>query len=91
MTYEAITYEEQRHLAHLVAQAHGLYLRLRDRMGVDRSCYPLVKRAYERYRRRVALLPTLDVPHDPAMWYKGDFWPPRPCEISHATSVESQR
>jgi hypothetical protein len=40
--------------SHLVAQAHGLYLRLRDRAG-DGEQIPLelVHQAYERYQRRV--------------------------------------
>jgi hypothetical protein len=40
--------------AHLVAQAHGLYLRLRDRAAYDAAPYDLVVHAYERYQRRVA-------------------------------------
>jgi len=40
--------------AHLVAQAHGLYLRLRDRAVQDAASYDLVVHAYERYQRRAA-------------------------------------
>ena len=40
--------------AHLVAQAHGLYLRLRDRAVQDAVPYELAAQAYERYQRRVA-------------------------------------
>jgi hypothetical protein len=40
-------------MAHLVAQAHGLYLRLRDRANIDESFYPVATQAYQRYRRRV--------------------------------------
>ncbi len=42
--------------AHLVAQAHGLYLRLRDRAseGTNESfSLELVQQAYERYERRI--------------------------------------
>ena len=42
--------------AHLVAQAHGLYLRLRDRAGegINDSIPPeLVQQAYQRYQRRI--------------------------------------
>ena len=49
-------HEEYNNLAHLVAEAHGLYLRLRDRLLTDEGYDPVVKHAYERYRRRVASL-----------------------------------
>lgn len=42
--------------AHLVAQAHGLYLRLRDRAGEPTNetiPLELVQQAYERYQRRI--------------------------------------
>jgi hypothetical protein len=48
---------KNREWAHLVAQAHGLYLRLRDRAGESEAdnlvSHELVHQAYERYRRRV--------------------------------------
>jgi hypothetical protein len=55
-SYRNIPIEQQEDLAHLAAQAHGLYLRLRDRLGTDADYYPVVKHAYARYRRRVAHL-----------------------------------
>lgn len=54
--YRNIPVEQQEDLAHLAAQAHGLYLRLRDRLGTDADYYPVVRQAYARYRRRVAHL-----------------------------------
>jgi hypothetical protein len=38
-------------MAHLAAQAHGLYLRLRDRAGD--ADHATVMRAYHRYQRRL--------------------------------------
>jgi hypothetical protein len=55
-SYRNIPIEQQEDLAHLAAQAHGLYLRLRDRLGTDADYYPVVQHAYARYRRRVAHL-----------------------------------
>jgi uncharacterized protein YdaU (DUF1376 family) len=40
--------------SHLTAQAHGLYVRLCDRMDSQRVPLPVVQRAYRRYRRRAA-------------------------------------
>jgi uncharacterized protein YdaU (DUF1376 family) len=41
--------------SHLTAQAHGLYVRLYDRLETQQVPLPIVQRAYRRYRRRAAL------------------------------------
>lgn len=44
-------------MAALVAQSHGLYLRLRERQEMDASLTLLAIHAYQRYQRRLAHLP----------------------------------
>ena len=46
-------YDTYNNSAHLVAQAHGLYIRLRDRLGAEGNSYILIHHAYKRYRRRI--------------------------------------
>jgi hypothetical protein len=47
---------EVHNIEHLTAQAHGLYLRLRDRMDSNGDLAPTVEHAYNRYQRRVERL-----------------------------------
>ena len=51
-TYDS-TYQKQRERAHAVAQAHGLYMRLRDHHNPDERTHRLLLQAYKRYRRRL--------------------------------------
>ena len=53
-----MSYDTYNNSAHLVAQAHGLYIRLRDRLGTEENSYILIHHAYKRYRRRVHHLGT---------------------------------
>lgn len=48
--------EHQRYenMADLVAQSHGLYLRLRERLGSDHAAHTVLLHAYLRYQRRLA-------------------------------------
>lgn len=50
--------ERERHdnWAELVAQSHGLYLRLRERSLSQSQTRPLARHAYARYQRRLAHL-----------------------------------
>jgi hypothetical protein len=38
----------------LTAQAHGLYLRLRERVELDARLEPVAHHAYSRYQRRLS-------------------------------------
>ncbi len=51
-----MSYEAYSNMSHLVAQAHGLYLRLRDRLSTEENSVDVIHHAYERYRRRVVQL-----------------------------------
>ncbi len=45
--------ERNDNLVELVAQSHGLYLRLRDRVGSRADERRVLRHAYRRYQRRV--------------------------------------
>jgi uncharacterized protein YdaU (DUF1376 family) len=49
--------------SHLTAQAHGLYVRLCDRLETQQVALPVVQRAYRRYRRRAAQQYRHQAPH----------------------------
>ncbi|MBV9468593.1 MAG: hypothetical protein JO316_10540 [Abitibacteriaceae bacterium] len=47
-------HERYENMADLVAQSHGLYLRLRERLGGDHGAHAVLWHAYLRYQRRLA-------------------------------------